>query len=431
MGMSGGRIVFLRNFAVALTAIGAVCAAAPALAATQVGYAQSENASESLARYIRLLAVTPRSFDALIGAGKAAIELGDTQAAAGFFGRAEEVNPRSPQPQAGMAAALVQSGDATGALRYFAMAMQFGATQSMIGADRGLAYDLLGQHAQAQGDYRAAMARGGSDGNEARRRLALSLAITGNRAEALATLSPLMARGDAAGARCRAFALALTGDAAGARAAIEAAMPGAAWRMDPFLRKLPALRSDQKAAAVHLGIFPDSGQPVYAAASPPAYARSVTGVSVSTQPVTGDRLSEIEHLLTGTANSTPAASQPSYQPAVQMASIPRVRREQPSQTSSGSAVSTKRFWVQLASGKDAAALPRQFRRIVSNNRDSFNFDGINGYVAEEPGKARLLVGPFKDAADANTFADNLESVDIDAFSWTALPGQMIRKLPSE
>ena len=58
-----------------------------------------------------------------------------------------------------------------------------------IGCDRGLAYDLLGRQAEAQADYRAAL--GGPDGDEARRRLALSLAISGNRAGALQTLAPL------------------------------------------------------------------------------------------------------------------------------------------------------------------------------------------------------------------------------------------------
>ena len=67
-----------------------------------------------------------------------------------------------------------------------------------------------------------------------------------------------MARGDAAGARTRAFVLALTGDANGAKGAIDAAMPGSSSNMAYFFRKLPALRSDQKAAAVNLGIFPHS-----------------------------------------------------------------------------------------------------------------------------------------------------------------------------
>jgi hypothetical protein len=63
------------------------------------------------------------------------------------------------------------------------------------------------------------------------------------------------------------------------------------------------------------------------------------------------------------------------------------------------------------------------------NRDLF--EGISGYIAEEPGKARLLIGPFRNNEEANIFADDLASVHIDAFTWTNPPGQAIRKLTSE
>ena len=49
-----------------------------------------ESPGTALSRHIRVLATSPRDFNSLIGAGKAALELGDVQAAAGFFGRAEE-----------------------------------------------------------------------------------------------------------------------------------------------------------------------------------------------------------------------------------------------------------------------------------------------------------------------------------------------------
>jgi Flp pilus assembly protein TadD len=242
---------------VVLAVVGAVLAGVPAIADAQVSVGgRAEAPSDALARNMKVLSTSPNNFDALIGAGRASLSLGDSQAAAGFFGRAEEVWPASPLPQAGMGAALAIEGDGAAALQYFARATQRGATQVMIGADRGLAYDLVGQHAQAQADYRAALA--GRDGDEARRRLALSLAISGQKAEALSLLSPLMARGDAAGARSRAFVLALTGDASAAKSAIEAAMPGSSSNMAYFFRKLPALRSEQKAAAVNLGIFPSS-----------------------------------------------------------------------------------------------------------------------------------------------------------------------------
>ena len=107
--------------------------------------------SAALARYVRTLASDPRDFATLIGAGRAALELGDAQAAAGFFARADEVNPRSPLPQAGMGAVSVASGEPQAALPYFTRAQQLGATLATFGCDRGLAYDLLGRQAEAQG----------------------------------------------------------------------------------------------------------------------------------------------------------------------------------------------------------------------------------------------------------------------------------------
>jgi len=96
---------------------------------------------------------------------------------------------------------------------------------------------------------------------------------------------------------------------------------------------------------------------------------------------------------------------------------------------SAAAASKRRVWVQLASGRDSAALPAQFRRIKSRHKDLL--DGISGYVAEDAERSRLLIGPFKSASDADIFVEDLESVSIDAFSWTSPPGQAIRKLSTE
>ena len=411
----------------------AAAAAHPAPASAQsYASAAAEQPSDALARNIKILATQPRDFNALIAAGKAALALGDGQAAAGFFGRAEEVWPASPQPQIGKGAALAHEGDAAPALQYFARAGQLGATQSIVGAERGLAYDLLGYHDQAQADYRAALV--GPDGNEARRRLALSLAISGDKSEALALLGPLMARGDAGAARCRAFVLALTGDTAGARASIEAAMPGSSRRMEYFFHKLPTLRSEQKAAAVHLGLFPDATQ---LASAQPSYATSVPSYGQSAP--TGDRLSSIDQLLAQGAPSTsqpPLARQPSPAQS-QLAQVapalrqPTRRAGAVSSAASAAAVASpsSRYWVQLASGTNAEALPGQFRRIKLLHRRAFQ--GINGYVAEDGDRARLLIGPFQHSRDAQTFASDLASINVNAYSWTSRPGQLIRKLPAE
>ncbi|MEO5971746.1 MAG: SPOR domain-containing protein, partial [Sphingomicrobium sp.] len=329
--------------------------------------------------------------------------------------RAEEVWPASPLPQAGMGAALVGDGDAAGALTYFQRAAAKGASLLAFAADRGLAYDLLGRHAAAQADYRAALP--GADGDEARRRLALSLAISGDKAGALAALDPLIARRDAGGVRCRALVLALSGDADGARRAMESALPGSSGRMDPFFKRLPTLRSDQKAAAVHLGIFPDWSSASLAAASPAV-----------PQPPAGDRLRSIDDLLAGAANPPPAAPRLIISPppaATRMANVtPR-----PTAPAVRVATAARKYWVQLASGANSSALPGQFRTIRA--RKPVLFDGISGYVAEESDRARLLIGPFGSSSDAQEFAEVLEDARIDAFSWTSKPGETIRKLPRE
>jgi hypothetical protein len=280
---------------------------------------------------------------------------------------------------------------------------------------------LLGRHAEAQADYRAVLT--GQDGDEARRRLALSLAISGNRTEAVSTLGPLMARGDAAGARVRALVLALTGDLDGARRAIDAAMPGSSYQMAPFLQRQPSLRSDQKAAAVHLGIFPGSGQSAIASATIPA------------EPP-GDRLRSIEELLAGTTNP-PAATPP---PPVAQAPVrppPAATPAQPVRIASNTAasrkvgqqVSTRRYWVQLASGPNPAALPGEFRRLKGRHANLLK--GLSPYIAESAERSRLLIGPFMDREDASIFAVGLESDGVSAFSWTAPEGLMVRKIANE
>lgn len=389
------------RLAAALLAFSGAAAVVPAPVAAQGGYAAyGETPAAALARHVRTLASDPKDFSALIGAGKAAIDLGDTQAAAGFFARADEVNPRSPLPQAGMGAVSVANGEPRAALPYFARAQQLGAPVATFGADRGLAFDLMGQQGQAQADYRAAL--GGPDGDEARRRLALSLAISGDKAGALQALAPLAARGDMAVNRCRAFVLALTGDSAGAMVAIDRAMPGSWSRISPFLQRLPSLPASQKAAAVNLGIFPDPGAPQYAYAAPQG----------------GDRLAAIDDLLRAPSAPPAAVQQPKPVQGAYSAPVQHQAAKRPS-----------KIWLQLASGPNADALQGQFKRMKSRNGELF--DGITGYVAKAPGRSRLVIGPFRGASDAKIFAEDLESVGIDAFSWTNSPSDTIVPLGTE
>jgi hypothetical protein len=54
--------------------------------------------------------------------------------------------------------------------------------------------------------------------------------------------------------------------------------------------------------------------------------------------------------------------------------------------------------------------------MKSRNRELF--EGITGYVAKSNDRARLVIGPFRGRSDAQIFADDLNSVGIDSFSWT-------------
>ena len=395
----------LLNQKLCLTALGALCAAtlaAPAMAA------QADTPATTLDRCLRALASDPKDFGSLIAAGKAALQIGDPEAAGGFFARADEVNPRSPLPQAGMGAAQVVAGNAQAALPYFTRAQQLGATLATIGCDRGLAYDMLGRQADAQADYRAALSS--PDGDEARRRLALSLAISGDKAGAIQTIAPLAAKGDPTTNRVRAFVLALSGDSAGAMTAINAAMPGSSGSVAPFLRRLPSLAAGQKAAAVNLGIFPDSADTrIASVGATPNYNSSTTGYTVGavTGSVSTNRLEGIDNLLRQPApQAAPAPQRVAYSAPVRRAPAPAPRQ----------AVQAGKIWLQLASGSDADGFPTQFARMKSNYSDLF--DGIPAYVVRSGDRARLVIGPFRSPKDADTFAEDLDTVDIRSSRWS-------------
>jgi Flp pilus assembly protein TadD len=239
--------------------------AAPA--AAQVTGAFTERPDAALSRNLRTLAANPKSVTALMGAGKAALDLGDAQAALTFFARAEEQMPRDGRIKMWIASALTQLQQPHAALKFFRDATDLGVPAVEIARDRGLAYDIAGNPREAQRDYRLALQKGRDD--EVTRRLALSLAISGEREPALRLIEDQLLVRDRSAERTRALVLALTGDSAGAARAIQAAMPGPqAAAMAPFLARLPSLSPAERALAVHLGIFPGDGR----TAAPTTYA---------------------------------------------------------------------------------------------------------------------------------------------------------------
>ena len=267
MPMDGTMITGLsgRNRRVAKAMAGvafvAACGAAlPGAAMAQpVVQSTSDGGSRTLNASLARLARDPRDLAALIDAGNAALQMGDVDAAVGFFSRADQLSPNNMRVKAGLAGALVRSENPYDAIPLFTEAERAGAMDAMLLSDRGLAYDLVGDNATAQRYYRQSLAAGSND--ETSRRLALSLAIAGDRTGMEAALSPLLQRQDKSAWRTRAFSLAILGRADDAIAIANQTMPsGLASGIAPYLRYMPRLTPAQQAAAANFGRFPRAAE---------------------------------------------------------------------------------------------------------------------------------------------------------------------------
>lgn len=253
--------VFLLSAPAALAQGGATVQATPPAMAV-------ERLNSNLTRLSR----APTDVDALVGAGMAAYELGDAQAANGFFMRADMVNPRIGRVKLGLALVALQLKQPRDAADNFDAAAQLGEPASAYLAERGLAYDLVGQPDKAQRDY--AMALRTRPGDTAIiRNHALSLGASGKLAEAEVMLRPLLFRSDRAAWRDRAMILAMNGRTAEARRIAQAVMPRPlAESMDPYLQRMGALTPAQKVAAARYGQFPADGLRLAPVTSSPAQA---------------------------------------------------------------------------------------------------------------------------------------------------------------
>ncbi len=235
-------------------ALALVLAAVPCAASAQavVQTIPGTTDADKLGDVMRQLASNPRNIDALIKAGDLSMGLGDLSGAAALFARAEKVNPRDGRAKAGMASILVRSERPGEALRYYAQAEALGLDPRNFAADRGLAYDLIGQQDRAQRDYRVALRDAPDD--ETIRRYALSLGISGKPDLAIQQLNPLLLKSDRGAWRSRAFIIAMNGDVAGAEKIATTMMPrGTAQGLQPFFQRLPTLPASDRAFAVHFG----------------------------------------------------------------------------------------------------------------------------------------------------------------------------------
>ena len=206
------------------------------------------------------LAANPRDISALLDAGNAALTLGDNDAALGFFGRADQLSPNDPRVKTALASALVKNEDPFAAIPLFDAAERAGARDGSLAGERGLAYDLVGDNLSAQRYYRQALASAPSN-DEIVRRLALSLAIGGDRKASEATLLTQLRRNEPAAWRTRAFVLAILGDTEEAVRIATGTMPrDLSDAMVPYLRYMGRLTPAQQAAAANFGHFPRAAQ---------------------------------------------------------------------------------------------------------------------------------------------------------------------------
>ncbi len=230
--------------------------AAPALAAQyQPSYQTMPSPTpdaDALAADMRILGANPVDLPALLDAADLTLKLGDIDASAAFLTRAERISPSDGRIKAGKARALVQLGRPGEALRLFSEAERYGYPVDNFLAERGLAFDLIGEQERAQRDYRRAL-KSGPDG-ETQRRYALSLGISGKRDMALDQIDALLRLSDRAAWRVRAFILAMSGDVSGAERIATSMLPdGMASGLLPFFQLLPSLGPADRAFAVHFG----------------------------------------------------------------------------------------------------------------------------------------------------------------------------------
>lgn len=416
--------------------------------------------AEALSRYLRVLARDPGDLDALSGAGSAALAVGDADAAINFFVRAEKISPRDGRVKAGLGSALVQKEQPRAALRLFDNATDLGVPPVDVALDRGLAYDLRGETRKAQAEYNLLL-RARPDA-EATRRLALSLAMSGDKVGALATLDPLLQKRDIAAWRARAFVLAMTGDTAGAESAAYAVLPRyQADALRPFLSRLPTLKAAEKAAAVHFGHFPEDKvpmemaqvSPVPASKGMPVAAAPQPSPSYSSTPATRPRFDSSGRLVmkpdaAAPTTSTSASAEPSparqaaEQKAADERSLAEDRRAAQRKAAAEKAAAEKkakaqeeaktrksnpeRYWVQIASGAYKPDLDKEWDK--QKKAHGKLLAGKTPWTTPFKATNRLLIGPFPSKGAAQDYVNDARAAGLSSFPVTTSAGQKVERV---
>jgi tetratricopeptide (TPR) repeat protein len=447
--------------------------------------------TDRLSDALQTLSRSPRSLDALIAAAEASLGLDDLDAAGGFIQRAEAVAPGDGRVMAARASWLARRQQPVEALRLFAEAEKLGALGLTHVADRGLAYDLVGDNARAQKDYAVVLSAGANP--LITRRLALSQAIAGDQRASEATLLPLLQHRDLAAYRTRAFALAILGKPDEAVSIAETMLPDRlSGRIGPYLRYMPRLTRAQQAAAANLGAFPQAAEigrdaPAIAAYSgqssaPPAPVRTADARLVPTGAPLGSPRNEDNATPIVRAAVQPSQASPPPQPAAAssgtrelaavtsrpapVAAAPAEAVVPPDPRDLASAFAefslSSRAAPVVADGavditkikprREAPPAPppppkpvipsRQWVQIATG-RDTgalaFDWrrikrtagallDHAEPHIAKWGQTNRLVVGPLDNAREADKLVTELKKKDIDSFRFTSDQGEEVKPL---
>jgi Flp pilus assembly protein TadD len=444
---------------------------------------------QRLNRALVALAKAPRDRDALVEAGQAALGVEDLEAAIGFFGRAADVDPGHPGVAAGLGSVYLRAGRAGEALVQFDRALAAGADERGVLTDRALTLDLVGEHPAAQSAYTRALELDPAN-DEARRRLAVSFAITGNRARFEDTLRPLLDRRDMAAQRARAFGLAIMGETDRAGAIAEQVMPrDLATRLVPYLAYMPRLTKPQQAAAANLGIFPraadigrddprlarfaaeeradsrlaPAGAPLGVRPAPVATPAPRTIVYAEPVPASAIGSAPTPAPTPAPAAASPAPAQVASPPplrvadafadlgapssdarvsgdAVDLARL-EVKREvapppppapvakpaeKPKPKTPPKPVHPSRVWVQVATGKKIDALGFDWKRI--GREGGKLLAPYKPHTARWGQTNRLIVGPVASRDKAEALVRDLKKKGLDAFMWLSEEGEAVQPL---
>lgn len=496
--MKTGSIITLGKGPLAAAAL-ALGLAVPAAAQTVDGFSREvvqplpPQAAADLSAAMKRLGTNPQDGNALLQAGWAAVELDNFDVAMGFFSRAEAVPSAAAEAKAGMGAVLVNRKRPVEAIQYFNAAEAAGARLGIHAAQRGLAYDLVGDNGRAQDYYRESLQA--KQSNEVTQWLALSQAIGGNQAASDATLLPLLQHRDLASYRTRAFALAALGKTEEAVSIANTLMPATlASKIGPYLRYMPKLTKAQQAAAGIFGHFPEAdaigrddpriaeyasgakpvavaaalgsrltpagqplGEPPKPVAPPPATVVAVAKVeeprpSFSLTPQEPVRTALPEPIRAPVPEPVKAAPPPPARLADAFAEF-SVRQGAPA-TSAGAVDITKiepaREMKEPPKKKEEAKKPakpvipsRIWVQVASGrDRDALGFDwrrftrenskqfaSRKGYVVKWGKSNRLVTGPFPNQKDATSFVSTLKKAGITAFTFTSEEGEAVDPAP--